>query len=109
MEERRERVLTPSAGAATYRGALRANSRDHGKAGVSQHLNRFTQDVNHAVILAISPIVPTFQIYSVVSFLPRDAMLAMYVPWPCVSVCVCLCHKSGFVETVKRVELIFGM
>jgi len=37
----------------------------------------------------------------------RDAILARYELWPCV--CPSVSHKSTFLETDERIELVFGM
>jgi len=44
------------------------------------------------------------------SFLPRDAMHPRYWPWVCVRVCVRLSVTSRCsIETVERIELVFGV
>jgi len=37
-------------------------------------------------------LVPDHGMYSI--FYPCDAMLARVLAWPCVRVCLCVCHKS---------------
>jgi len=45
--------------------------------------------------------------------LPPDAMLARYMPWPCVCVCVCSClclsvTSPSSTKTAQWTDLIFG-
>jgi len=41
------------------------------------------------------------------SILPRDAMLARHMSWPCVRL-QCVCHNRNAIETAQRIQLGFG-
>ena len=50
----------------------------------------------------------------IIKFLPRDAMLARYMLWPCVCMCLCVClclsvTSRNSTKTAQWIELIFGM